>query len=328
MLLVILIPDEITSLFGNPGLAKWLMLIPLWVFITSATKMLNAFLTRKKAFKAFIVNKMVFRVFEGGFAFSLGKMKWTNGLLIGDLVGRFSMMLVSWMQTLKAGLSFQKTDFAGVRKNLWRYREFPLYNSVPAVLNCLSSLLPVFILSAAYCEADTGFFNFSRTLLAAPIALISANISQVLFQQIAEKRNKRLPISQDIRKLLIQLIVVTLIPAVVVIIWAVPIFSFVFGETWAVSGSFTRILIFSYAIQFFVTPLSLVFPALEKVKTISIWQTGYFLLTVTLFLFTFLPVNQFLMLFTAFDVVAYFVYLVLILRTAAKYDSSLISAGK
>ena len=93
------------------------------------------------------------------------------------------------------------------------------------------------------------------------------------------------------------------------------IFAFVFGEQWREAGAMASIFVFSIAIRFAVSPLSMVLTLEHNVRLGVIWQWIY-LVTISsiLFVFSSLPINELIIALVAHDVVLYSLYFFFILK--------------
>ncbi|RLD63041.1 MAG: hypothetical protein DRJ01_04730 [Bacteroidetes bacterium] len=322
---VLVLKDKLVSLLNfQSDYSYWLFFVPLSVFLFSLYQSINYWLIRKKAYKSSSINKIVRRTTEGSVQTGFSYIKLPFGLLIGDLLGNIANNISGFYQILKNKFKFSyinKTDLIYVLK---RYKEFPKYNTLPALFNSISLLLPVILINKFYSQTLTGYFDLSRVVLALPLALITTSLSQVLLQHISEKRNKHDSIKKYILNISVILFITALIGVAVFSLWSVNIFSFVFGENWIMSGEFTKILVFSYAIKFIVSPLSVVFTALEKIKIGSIWQFFYFCLIISLLFFKNLDILVFLKIYVLIDLVAYSIYFALILFVSNRYEKSLL----
>ncbi|MCK5823357.1 MAG: oligosaccharide flippase family protein [Bacteroidales bacterium] len=321
---VLIFKDKLVSFLNFPAdYSYWLFFVPLSVFLFSLYQSINYWLIRKKAYKSSSINKIVRRSAEGSVQASFGYLKVPFGLVIGDFVGNIANNISGFYQILKNKFKFSyinKTELIYVLK---RYKEFPKYNTFPALFNSISLLLPIILINKFYSQTLTGYFDLSRVVLAMPLALITTSLSQVLLQHISEKKNKHDSIKKYILNISVILFITALIGVTVFSLWSVNIFSFVFGENWIMSGEFTKILIFSYAIKFIVSPLSVIFTSLERIKIGSIWQFFYFCLIISLLFFRSFDILIFLKIYVIIDLIAYSVYFLLILFVSNQYEKSL-----
>ena len=203
------------------------------------------------------------------------------------------------------------------------YKDFPLYHAFPSFLNAISLTLPVLILNKSYGEEITGQFDLSRMILALPLALVSVSLSQVLLQQFAEFIHLRKSLQKLFFKTFKLLILIALPGAIIALFFSESIFVFIFGDSWRMAGGMTQILIISYVIKFIVSPLTVIFIALKKVRWSATWQVLYFGVMVSLFFVKIPQVNDLLLLYVAIDIVFYLLYFLLSWRIVFNYEKSI-----
>jgi O-antigen/teichoic acid export membrane protein len=284
---------------------------------------MNYYLIRKKQYKAIAVNKVTRRTFEGITQTILGNVGKKTGLFIGDIIGNIANIISAVVQIKIRNLNINKVSISEMRKVLKKYYSFPVYQVVPGLLNTVSLLLPVFLINSFFGANMLSHFHLSSQVLAAPLALISLSVSQVLLKDIAERRQNKQYVFKSIFKIAGYLLLIVLPIILVIYFWAPWIFSLIFSEKWETSGDISQIVIFSFAIQFIVSPLSSVLTALEKLKVVAVWQIFYFIMIIGLFWFRDMALEDFLWLFTIINLFSYTVYFILILYFARKYDKNL-----
>ena len=284
---------------------------------------MNYFLIRKKAFRISSVNKVIRRSGEGAVQIGVGSIFRGVGLIVGTIAGDCMNFLSGIFQLRRKGFKREWIKYVKIIALLKRYKDFPLYNAIPALLNTLSLTLPVLMITKFYGEKITGYFDLSRMVLALPLALVSVSVSQVIFQTISEKIRNRQTIGVVIKKTALGLGITAFIMVVVGLLFSIPVFTFVFGEQWRLSGSMTQILIASYALKFVVSPLSVTFNALEKIRLSSTWQFLYFLSILVLLFFKDRPIETFLTIYLIIDIIAYLIYFVLMLLQVRVYENTI-----
>jgi O-antigen/teichoic acid export membrane protein len=315
--------NNLVSLFSFPKeIGKWLYVLPYSIFIISCSRTLNFWLTRKKAFKAYAINKVARRSSEGVVQ-SLGNTFQNSGLIIGNIVGDTVNLIVSIGQSIKHGFSFNKYNISLTKKQLTKYIEFPKYSTIPTLLNSISLFLPVIIINQFYSQEVTGYFDLSRTMLALPAALVSVAISQVLIQKVVEHKQKNQKVKKLVSKIAFVLLIMSIVGILIIELFGIPLFNFVFGEEWEFSAVMTQTLIFSYAVKFIVSPLTSVFIALERIKISSIWQVCYFLTICSMYFFNNFTIEEFLLIYIAIDIVAYTVYYLLLNYICSQHDKNI-----
>jgi O-antigen/teichoic acid export membrane protein len=322
-LFTILFPGYIASwLHTGSDFTIYLYFIPLSVLFSTWYQILNYWLLRNKAFKASSINKIAQTFFTGTVNLVSGMLKFSKGMLTGDLIGKGFAVCISFYQCKKSSLHFKNVN--GLKKTAYKFREYPLFNALPAFLDTLSLNLPVLIVGAFYNNAALGFFGLSRLVLGAPLSLISTSINQVYFQKISESKNQNKPVLKDVTKLLVMLTLLFLPAYLILFFFSETLFAFIFGEKWIMAGTITSIIAITYYMKFVISPLSIVFPALNAIKTGSVWSVIYFIALYSLFYFNPPDFTGFLYLLNYIEICVYTLYLVLIIYTVRKYDQSLI----
>ena len=167
----------------------------------------------------------------------------------------------------------------------------------------------------------TGQVGFSQQMLSIPLALISVAISQVLVQKVAESNRANKNITGLILKISLALTAISIVGIVILELFGVQLFMIVFGDKWEFAGEISKILVFTYAIKFIVSPLTAIFTALNKIKISSMWQIGYFFTIVTsLYMIKDLPIREFLISYVIIDLVAFSIYYFILLGVCIKSD--------
>ncbi|MBI3135923.1 MAG: oligosaccharide flippase family protein [Bacteroidetes bacterium] len=324
LVVLIFFGELVVSLFHlDKALVKWFYLVPLSCFFISACIGFNGWLTRKKAFKAMASNKIIRRGGEGGFQLLLGNLKIAGGLIYGTLIGDLLNFLVHFFQFRKSDGNFKGITRHKVKSGLKTYIDFPKFNLVPALLDTVSLALPFFMVNARYADETGGQFAQSRDLLSMPLVLISAALSQVLLQKLAEKRSRGEAIVSLINRHVWYLTLLSLLGIAIIYPFGEALFVFFVGDQWGLAGNMASWMVVAYALKFVITPMSVVFFALEKVKIAGFWQVSYFAGMCTLFLLPDIGIYEFILWYVAVEAVFYLIYLVLIYRTSKAYDRSL-----
>lgn len=323
LILVLLFRNVLSLKLNNPNLADWLLLLPVGLLLVSISKLCNGWLIRLKKFKAASVNKASQKFAEGLTQVAFGSLKISNGLILGDFAGRLFNSIFSLYQSIKTGLDKTAISRQSIKTNLKRYVEIPKFGILPSMLNTFAGMLPVFIISSYYSVEISGSFNFSRIILSVPFALISTGISQVLMQQVSERRHKNKPVYQEIISLVTKLSVLSIIGVAVLYFAGPELFEVVFGAQWRQSGEYTSILIFSYGVSFIVSPFSMLLVVLHKIKLASFWQVFYFFSISVLWFLKDLTIDNFLIILVVIDLISYTLYGLLIYNTIKNYEKSL-----
>ncbi|GAB4285320.1 MAG: hypothetical protein Kow0068_10640 [Marinilabiliales bacterium] len=327
LILIVLFPAFFSNILDFPKEKyHWLYFLPLSTFIFAFYQGVNYWLIRNKNFRASSINKISRRATEGIFQSIFGYAGKSIGLVIGDIAGNTANVLSGIFQMKKSGFKFNDINITSIKKMMVNYANFPKLQAFPALINTFSLFLPLLIINRYYDAETLGYFGLSRNMLLLPVALVSMSVSQVLLRDFAEKRKQRKKITPTFLNTSLILLII-FIPVVLIVVFAGPwLFGFVFSQKYEISGIYSQILVFAVLFQFVVSPVSIFFTAFEKLKISALWQLGYFILTCSLFAFKDLDVEKFIMIFTAINIVSYFIYWLLILYMTRKNDMNLTEA--
>lgn len=301
----------------------WFWFLPLSIFLNSSHLIFSNWLIRKKKFKALSLNKVSRRSTEGLFQMTGGLFSWKWGLNGGVIFGDFFNFITYCYQYFRTGGKLNKTIFNNVKSVFVRYKEFPMVGFIPNLLTTISSYIPVFLVSYHYDVELTGQLDLSRQILALPLALIAASISQVILQEFTELRRSEAHFNVRFKQLFLILLGISILMCIIVSLFGRALFVFIFGENWSLSGEITEVLVWSYAIKLIVAPLSMIFIVLEKLKLNAAWQVSNFLIISTLFFVGKKEFSDFMNYLVAIDMIMYFIYGFLIVKTVIKYDKKL-----
>jgi O-antigen/teichoic acid export membrane protein len=329
LLLAVVFRHEMAFYMKSPRMATWIMIVPVGVFFGGVYQAFNYWLVRHQAFKASAINRVSQKLTDSFLMVVLGYLKIGAGQIIGEFTGRAALAVTAMFQAMKKGFTFRSYNKQRMKELAKQYRDFPLFNSLPSLADAIGMYVPGIFISSFYGEAETGYYGVTRFVLSIPLIIISRNISQVLFERFAAKKNKGLPVYHEVKKLFLYLTVST-IPFVIILVFIAPqLFSFVFGDKYFISGEYTQILAVAYALRFVNGSLTVVFSALEKIRIASYWQMYFFFAIVSLGLLQNFDVSmkQFLWILMLVESVSYCIYLYLCFKVSKDYDNSLLKTN-
>jgi O-antigen/teichoic acid export membrane protein len=254
---------------------------------------------------------------------ALGYLGYWSGLMWGYLSGWVVLGLLGLIFFFRSGLHLEVKPFAAVKLTLKKYKDYPLINAPTSFLHALTISIPVFLITEYFSRADAGYLNLARQILIIPTSLIATAFSQVYFESFASAVREQQPVGALLRSKMKPLFVLALLFLVPLLFFAPQIFQWYFGDPWELSGIICAALAPVMALQFLVLPVSSLLPAIGKIRITAAWQFSYFLLILSLWFFKDLGLHQFILVYALIDLLAYFVFLLIILRFASKFDRQL-----
>jgi O-antigen/teichoic acid export membrane protein len=303
-----------------------LYLIPLSVFLFNTYQSFNYWLIRKRKYYSVSLNKLVRRGSEGISQITFALLKNPKGLIFSDIIGQSANVITAIFQSFRYGFNCK---FISVRKTkyvLKKYSDFPRYNLIPALMSTCSFFLPPIFINKFFSADNTGYFDLAKLLLSIPLALVASSLSNVLLQRIAEKFHNRDSFVNELKPVLFVVSAICIAELLVILLFGIGIFKFAFGDNWGISGEISKIMVWSFTFNFFVSSFSCVFISMQKIKTYSVWQLFYFLSILSLLFFKNLPFTDFLKVYVMIEVVCYLVLTAIIVYIIARYEQSLKSS--
>ena len=180
----------------------------------------------------------------------------SSGLLLGEALGRgigmSSMMSHAWPVVRKYAFNLRDAT-----KTLGNNLQFPLYSMPSSLINELGTSLPLPLLVTLYGADVGGYYSLVWRVLAAPTAVIGASVADAFHSRAA------LYAREDPKRLLwffhsttAALLAIGIVPALAIFLFGEPIFLFVFGVKWRLSGTIASIVAPWFLTSFIVSPLS------------------------------------------------------------------------
>jgi O-antigen/teichoic acid export membrane protein len=141
--------------------------------------------------------------------------------------------------------------------------------------------------------------------MSTPSTFIGNSFSEVFRQQASDDIKQYGTCSPLFRRTVLKLIVLSIIPFLILMVYTPEIFVIVFGKDWQIAGEMAQILVPMFFIRFITMPVSSVILLRNRVEIDFWWQLTFLVLSLGAFLFT-ENINEMMVYFT---VVFSFMYL-------------------
>ncbi len=260
LLVVVFFNAQVSHILGNEQIASWLWFIPLSTLLVALFQGLKFFSNRNKKYRLITIANMGQSLINSTGKIAIGPfVQGPAGLMTGTILGQLGGFLVfvvkvyKNIKSIKSGMSWTRM------KQLAReYSLFPKYNMLQGVLNNFSSAIPVFVFNSYFTASIAGFYSVGYALLYRPLSLITTAFFQVLSQRIINMYNKGEHIYPDIRKFLLRLLQLVVVPFILVAIFAPAVFRVVLGPEWEEAGKYTQIIVPWLFLTSLTLPLSFI----------------------------------------------------------------------
>ncbi len=245
-----------------------------------------------------------------------------QGLVVSSMIGYLAALLMLLLGARRMGWltgAIRPMDLVGLLK---RHRRFPLFGGLPALFDSLAALLPVYWVAIYFSASDTGQFGLSRQVLAAPIAMLSLVVSQILMKRLVDAKASRASMLPPLRRMILVMWGPILVFSVLISVAAPALFAWLFGEVWREAGSISRWMVWAYVAVMLVAPFSAVLLVLRKVALNGAWQTlrcvGLLILTSCI---AYPTLENFVQALVVFEILAYAAYAGLIAFALYDYET-------
>ena len=184
--------------------------------------------------------------------------------------------------------TYSRLKFYRYKRNkyiiLKEYIGFPKVNLPHVLMDLTKDLFIAFYLIFLFDKEILGLYDFSYRMLRLPIILLGVSISQVLFKKSVDLINEKKSIYPIVRKTILMLFLLSIVPFGILFLYGSDIFGFIFGENWREAGRFSEIMSPWLMMNFIVSPVSQIPTVLNKQKTFFILSFISTLLLVCVFL--------------------------------------------
>lgn len=322
-ILLLAFNQSILALLKSPELNVWIWLIPISIYMICVFQVTNYWLTRNRLFKQISYLKIVQTVSIALLTLVIGFCGVKTGQILGYFIGNTLMILYCFYLLNKNKFFQLKTSCLRVWENIKKYKDFPIYNSIPYLASAASASIPVFYINSFFGTQIVGFVNLARQIILIPILFISSSFSQVYLEKLAKSKNEGKLIYNDLKKIIKVLFLMALVFFLLASSCSFWIFQYIFGESWKEAGIYASIMAISASIQFIVSPLGVICITLDRIKANSAWQMLLFILISSLYFAKSLSPLRFFILYIGVEAVAYLIYFIIIVFIAKNYDKKI-----
>jgi len=255
---------------NTPGLAPYLWLVPIMVFLQGVFLALNYWNSRTRHFGRLSIARVI-----SSFSTSLGKLGFgfaghaTAGTMIGVTVAGSAISTTIlggqiWRNDRKIFL--KSVRWRQMREVMIRHKKFPMISTWSGLMNTVSAQLPNLMLAFFFSSTVVGFYALGYRLLSMPMGLIGGAIAQVFFQRAVEAHHQEM-LPAIVKNTFMHLMAIGAFPLLLIMITGKEIFSVIFGIQWADAGIYAQILSPWILFVFLGSPISTLFSVLEMQGT-------------------------------------------------------------
>lgn len=294
------------------SLVPWLWAVPLSVLLMGSFRNLNMLLLHAQLFRLSAWNKVNRRFAEGAVQVVGGLNQISGTLIWADLVGHVvNNFSACWR--LRPILAGERVQWADLKAMARHYRQLATVNALPSFLNTFCLMFPAIVIQQRFGNSVAGQYDLSRFVLAIPLALIGASVSQVVLQRTGALQDQHAHLIKFYRQVAGALTALAVAMVAITALWADKLIALAFGQGWEMAAWMSTVLVANYGLKLVVSPMSSALIGLGKLKVVALWQWAYTIFMVGVALFPFAGHKQFIATLAIGESVIYFIYAALIL---------------
>jgi len=267
LLFILIFHTIILSILNNDKIGHWLYLLPIAVFFVGCFNILNYYNTRNKFYKDIAKAKVVKSFVLAIVPIILGLLKsGAFGLISGQILSQMFANLKLLKNIIKGKALLNNISINIMKKEAKKYINFPLYSLPGALSNIFSIHLVNILISTFFSVTTLGFYSLVQKILGMPSALIGGSIGQVYFEKASKEKNEKgncVNIYKNTIKKSVLIGAIIFIPLYFVV---EDIFTFVFGEQWAIAGKYAKIVLPFFYVRFVAATISTTFDIFNALK--------------------------------------------------------------
>lgn len=249
--------DKLVRLLRVPHAAV-LYLVPGAVFLTGAFRVLSLWFNRRKRYKTLSASRILQTSTTAVFGILFGLMGlYHHGLIWAVLVGYGAVdMLLAVSMIRKDRQGWGWITRTGILEEARRHSNFPKFTIFSSLLEMITMQMPLLLFPLLFGPTVAGWYALSHRVTKTPLNLIVRAVGDVFRQRASRKYVDTGACKNLYAAAFKRLGGISVIPFAGLFVSAPALFSFAFGEEWRMAGHYTRIMVFSYWLQFVSNPLS------------------------------------------------------------------------
>ncbi|MBL4711138.1 MAG: oligosaccharide flippase family protein [Gammaproteobacteria bacterium] len=265
-IIIFLFNNEITNILATPEISIWLYFIPIAVLSTGIYQSLNYYINRKKEYKLLAIN----RVTQSGLtslstlALGFGGLG-SAGLIFGGIVGKVGATSILARLVLKNDSKIlHKVKVIKMYILAKRYIKFPKYDILASASNISAQQVTHILFNILFSSTTAGYYYLTQRIIGLPITFIASAISDVFREQASTDYNKYKNAKNIYTRTFFKLMLLSFFPSIFIYIFAIDIFTIIFGKEWSIAGEYAQILTPMLFLRFISSPLSFMLYIGEK----------------------------------------------------------------
>ena len=242
-LIISIFKNDILYLLNNNTIGNWLYFVPFTVFFIGLFNLLSNYNNRTKNYKdiasATVIKSIVLSIVQVIIGvFNNGP----SGLIWGQIFSQIFANIKLCKNVIKDKILLSFISLSKIMIVARKYKNFPKYHMPHALLNTISSSLPIYFFTPFFGAEVVGFYSLALMITLTPMMVIAGSISKVYNQKVTEIYNNRLDAYSFTIDIIKSLMKKLLIPFLIFVLFAPEVVGIIFGQKWEQTGIYIQIL--------------------------------------------------------------------------------------
>lgn len=273
LLLSVALQPWLYQVFDNEAISRSLILVGPTVFLAAEITLRQAWMNRSGDYALMARNRLWLTsgTAAGQIGMGLPGRAGAGGLIIGHLGGH----LLAWIRIIlvtRKSIESAERSRASLRSIAIKYRRMPILN-VPHALFDGIRVNGINLIIASEAVSILGQYNMAWRLTVAPLGLISASVSQVLFRDIARTEPGQL--TRRLKRMVVALAALGIPIFSIGYTFAPTLFLRLLGPDWTEAGHFARALCPWLLMVLITSPIATIFIVTAKQHWILLHAVVY-----------------------------------------------------
>lgn len=251
--------NYLSAFFEIESLIKWVLWVPISVFLMALFQIFTAFFNRKKDYTQLAIGQTILGLSNPIVKIGIALSKLINfGLIVGSVVSStLGSMFLGFLYLKNKPKNLPENSFSNSQL-VNEYKEFPLYNMPHALSNFVSGNLPFLMLIPAFGEFTLGLYSVAVTIVFKPISLLGNAVYQVFSQKTVENHHQNAPLLVDTKSLITKMALLGILPFLILLFFSPQIFSFIWGSDYYEAGNYLRLILPWLFMVYLTSPISFI----------------------------------------------------------------------
>ncbi len=236
----------------------------LFVLCSNMCESFRYYFLRRKQFKAISSRTVVVSLTTVGLNLLCGYFFYSHKVFVTSTTAAQVVALILYLFLFFRlfGKEKQHWSFAAIKQPLLRYWKFPAFTMSGQLLNSLTLNMPILVLVNYFSDTMIGLYAFVYKIASLPMTVIGTNVTQVFMQRVSQSSPKEQ--KKIFLKTSAALFLLILPPAVIGVVFAPELLSFVFGAKWIPAATLARLMAPMLVIRFATSPVTAIYSIKEK----------------------------------------------------------------